>query len=360
MGWPWVALPVPGATGFGYDSAGSRGASNGQPTVESRSLGAIHAVPPAITPRKVIIDVDPGIDDAVALAMALFDPRLEVVAVTAVGGNVGADQATANLQALVGFLDPPRLPRLGIADDGAALPEKPYSIHGADGLGGIDLPRVQLHGGHSSEKVIWECLRAHPREITIIALGPLTNISRVLKRDPSIAELIGDLLICGGTVHASGNATPTADFNFYCDPHAARHVIREPLTKTLVPLETTSQVLLGFEVLDEVPDEFSRAGKVLRGMLSHALRAQRQILGREGICLHDVVALVAATNPELFERTTVAADVETQGELTAGMLVVDRRQIRQWRPNADLLTGCDTAAVQDCILRSLRTAANAT
>jgi inosine-uridine nucleoside N-ribohydrolase len=318
------------------------------------------AVPPILTPRKVILDVDPGIDDAVALTMALFDPRLEVVAVTAVGGNVGATQATANLQAIVGYLDPPRLPRIGNADDGTALPEKPYSIHGADGLGGIELPRVQLHGGHSAEKVIWECLKAHPREITIVALGPPTNISRVLKRDPSIAELIGDLVICGGTVHAAGNATPTAEFNFYCDPAAARHVIREPLTKTLVPLETTAQVLLGFELLAELPDEFSRAGKAVRGMLGHAFRAQRQILGREGICLHDVVALVAVTNPELFERTTVAADVETQGELTAGTLVIDRRQIRQWRPNADLLVGCDAAAVQDCILRSLRTAADAT
>ena len=311
-------------------------------------------------PRKVILDVDPGIDDAVALVMALFDPRLEVVAVTAVGGNVPADQATANLQALVAFLDPPRLPRLGIAADDSCLPERPYSVHGADGLGGVELPRVALHGGHAAEKVIWESLRAHPREITIVALGPLTNVSRVLQRDPEVAALIGELVICGGTVHASGNATPAADFNFYCDPAAARHVIREPVTKTLVPLETSGQVLMGFGLLDQLPDAFSRAGRILRGMLTHAFRAQRQILGCEGIRLHDAVALVAATNPELFERVTVAADVETSGELTAGMLVVDRRQIRQWRPNADLLVSCDVSAVQDCILRALATAADAT
>ncbi len=314
---------------------------------------------PAV-PRKVIIDVDPGIDDAVALAMALFDPRLEVVAVTAVGGNVAPEQATANLQALVAHLDPPRLPRLGIAATDVVLPERPYSLHGADGLGGLEVPRVPLHGGHLSEKVIWECLKAHPREITIVALGPLTNISRVLNRDPSLVELIGDLVICGGTLHATGNATPTADFNFYCDPAAARHVIREPLAKTLVPLETTSQVSLEFSLLDALPDEFSRAGRILRRMLTHAFRAHRQILGSEGIWLHDVVALVAATNPELFERVSVAADVETSGELTAGMLVVDRRQIRQARPNAELLVGCHAAAVHDCILRSFAAAADAT
>ena len=307
-------------------------------------------------PRKVILDIDPGIDDAVALVMALFDPRLEVLAVTATGGNVPAEQATANLQALVGLLDPPRLPRLGLAPADTALPEKPFNMHGADGLGGINLPRAQLHGGHVSEKVIWETLRAHPREITIVALGPLTNLSRVLTRDPSIVELIGEVVIAGGTVQGAGNVTPVVDFNFYCDPRAARHVVREPVTKTLVPLETTGQVIFGFDLLDQLPDDSSRAGDILRRMLPHAFRAHRQLLGSEGISMHDVVALVAVTNPELFERTTVAADVETGGELTAGMLVVDRRTVRQWRPNLDLLVNCDVPAVKDWILRGLAVA----
>ena len=311
-------------------------------------------------PRKLIIDCDPGIDDAVALTMALFDPRLEVVAVTAAGGNVAAEQATANLQALVAFLDPPRLPRIGAASADAVLHSRPYSMHGADGLGGLDLPRVPLHGGHVSEKVIWECIKAHPREVTIVALGPLTNISRVLKRDPGIAELIGSLVICGGTSQASGNATPVADFNFFCDPAAARHVVGEPLTKTLVPLETTSKVIYDLDLLDRLPREFSRAGKILRPMLTHAFRAQRQLLGCEGILLHDVAALVAATDPELFERETVAADVETAGDLTAGMLVIDRRRNRTWRPNTDLLVGCDAVGVRDRVLRSLVTAGDVT
>jgi len=311
-------------------------------------------------PRKLIIDADPGIDDAVAITMALFDPRLEVVAVTAVGGNVAAEQATANLQSLVAHLDPPRLPRVGVAAADVPLPERPWSMHGADGLGGAELPRVPLHGGHLAEKVICECVRAHPREVTIVTLGPLTNVSRALRRDPAIAELIGSLVICGGTLHAQGSATPAADFNFYCDPAAARHVLHEPVAKTLLPLETSSQVVLEFGLLDELPDDFSRAGKILRRMLAHSFRAHRQILGSEGIWLHDVVALVAAAHPELFERTTVAADVETAGELTAGMLVVDRRPVRQWRPNVDLLVGCDPRAVRDRLLRGLHAAADAT
>ena len=310
--------------------------------------------------RKVILDLDPGIDDAVAIAMALFDPRLEIVAMTATGGNVPPEQATANLQSIVALLDPPRLPRLGIAPTDTAFPEKPFNLHGPDGLGSIDLPRVPLHGGHSFEKVIWEAIHAHPREITFIALGPLTNLSRVLARDPSIVELIGEVIIAGGTLHGAGNVSPVVDFNFYCDPRAARHIVREPVTKTLVPLETSGQVAFGFDLLDQLPAESSRAGWLLRRMLPHTFRAHRQLLGSEGICLHDVVALVAATNPELFEHATVAADVETSGDLTAGMLVVDRRNVRQWRPNLDVLVHCDAEAVQDCILRGLAAAARGT
>ena len=325
---------------------------------------AIHhdadSIMPLPVPRKVILDVDPGIDDAVVLAMALFDPRLDVLAVTAAGGNVMPEQATGNLQAIVAYLDPPRLPRIGIAPTDVALPEKPFNMHGPDGLGGIDLPRAQLHGGHVAEKVMWETIRANPREVTILALGPLTNLSRLLRRDPSIAEIIDRVIISGGTVHGGGNVTPVADLNFYCDPPAARHVIREPMTKSLVPLETTSQVTLEFDFLEQLPDETSRAGLLLRRMLPHTFRAHRQLLGSEGVCLHDVVVLVAATNPELFERSAIAADVETVGDLTAGMLVIDRRQIRQQRPNADLFVNCDVPAIKDCILRSLATAAAAT
>ncbi len=315
---------------------------------------------PPVATRKLIIDCDPGIDDAVALAIALFDPRLELLAVTAAAGNVPAERATANLQALVSFLDPPRLPRVGAASPDTILPPRPASVHGPDGLGGLELPRVPLHGGHPSEKVIWETIKAHPREVTILALGPLTNLSRVLKRDPGIGELIGAVVACGGTVHAAGNATAAADFNFFCDPAAARHVVGEPLTKTLVPLETTGQVVYGFDLLERLPPEYTRAGKLLRPMLAHAFRAQRQLLGNEGIRLHDLAALVAVTNPELFERESVVADVETAGELTAGMLVVDRRSHRRRRPNTDLLVGCDAEAVRDCVLRGLAAAGEAT
>lgn len=310
--------------------------------------------------RKVILDVDPGIDDAVAVAMALFDPRLDVLAITAAGGAVSAAQATANVQAIVTLLDPPRLPRLGTAPADAGPFEVPWNLHGGDGLGGLDLPRVQLHGAHPSEKVIAETLRAHPREVTILALGPLTNLSRALRRDPALAEIVGDVVVCGGTVGGRGTVTAVADFNFHADPVAARHVVREPFPKTIVPIDTASAVALGFDLLDRLPDVFSRVGRLVRHILPQAFRAQRQLLGSESACLPEVVSLVAATNPELFERTDAVVDVETGGELTSGMLVVDRRQVRRGPANADILVGCDAVGVKDCILRAIAAAAAAT
>ena len=311
-------------------------------------------------PRKVILDVDPGIDDAVALAIALFDPRLDVLAVTATGGNVDPAQATANARTIVGLLDPPRLPRIGVAASDVLLPDRGPSVHGPDWLGGADLPQARLHGGHPSEKVILETVKAHPGEVTILALGPLTNLARMIAREPSLAELVGEVVISGGTAFGRGSTTPVADFNFFANPAAARYVVREPLTKTLVPLETTSQVVLGFDLLEQLPDESSRAGAMLQRVLPHAFRAHRQLLGTEGICLHDVVTLVSLLHPELFERTTVGADVETSGELTTGMLVVDHRSSNRWKRNVDLLVEVDASAVRDCILRGIAQAARST
>jgi inosine-uridine nucleoside N-ribohydrolase len=307
--------------------------------------------------KKVILDVDPGIDDAIALTMALFDPQLEVVAVTATGGNVPPDQATRNVQAIIEQLDPPRWPRIGLAsmpDDG--LPANRTHIFGSDGLGNSNFTEAELHHRHPAEKVLCDEIHAAPEEITIIALGPLTNICRAFQRDPKLQSAIGQIVIQGGAVGGPGDITPAAEFNIFSDPLAARRVFRSPTTKTLVPLDGTRQVVFTYDLLDQLPDDTSRAGRFLRKLLPFLFRSHRQALGVEGIQLHDVVALVAALHPELFEIEMTAGDVETSGELTKGATVFDRRRRTEWRPNLALATGIDTVAVADCILRGLSAA----
>jgi purine nucleosidase len=311
--------------------------------------------------RKLLLDVDPGIDDAVAMCLAMFDPQVEVVAVTAVAGNVSADQATRNVQAIIEHLDPPRWPRIGVASmPEFGLPERDIRLHGPDGLGGAQFQLSELQHRHPSEKVICDEVRAAPGQVTIVALGPLTNLARALARDPSLGEIIGQIVMMGGTLTGRGNITPAADFNVYCDPESARAVFRSSAaTKTLVPIEVTNQVTFGYDLLDKLPDDDCRVGRFLRKVLPYVFRTYRQDLGYESICLNDAVALVAALHPELFEVELAAADVELSGELTRGATVFDRRRVRHWRTNIAVATKVDLAAAQDCILRGLASAGHA-
>ncbi|MEX2115035.1 MAG: nucleoside hydrolase [Pirellulales bacterium] len=310
--------------------------------------------------KKILLDVDPGIDDAVALCLALFDPDVEVVAVTAVAGNVSAEQATRNVQAVIEQLDPPRWPRIGVATQPEfGLPTRTTHAHGADGLGNSNFQVSELQHRHLSEKLICDEVRAAPGEVTIVALGPLTNIARAFARDPALPELIDQIVIMGGTLHGQGNITPAAEFNIFCDPASARAVFRAPGTKTLVPLDVTRQVSFGYDLLDKLPDDRTRAGRFLRKILPHSFRSYRLELGYENIWLHDAVAYVAALRPEWFEIEMAAGDVELIGELTTGATVFDQRRVREWRANIALATKVDPAQVGTFVLAGLLAAGEA-
>ena len=288
-------------------------------------------------PKKVILDVDPGIDDAMVLCLALFDPSVEVIAATSTGGNVTPQVASKNLHAIVEYLDPPRLPRIGFgteADD--VLPVFGRYVHGIDGLGGTDLPKVSLLTQHPAEKVICDAIRSAPEEVTIISLAPLTNIARAFQRDPELPQLVDRLVIMGGTLNVAGNITPAAEFNIYCDPVAARQVFQSPCTKTLVPLDVTNQITFTLGNVDQLPSESTKIGHFLRSILMPAFRAYRQRFGLEGIHIHDIVTYMAAIHPEFFTTKEVAGKVETIGELTRGMTVFDRRRVPEWQSNMEV------------------------
>jgi len=307
--------------------------------------------------RKVVIDLDPGIDDAVALVMALFDPRLEVIAVTAVAGNVSAEQSTRNLQSLIELLDPPRWPRLGAAAADDSPPVHGRMVHGTNGLADIELPCAELHHVAPAEKVIADAIRSAPNEVTVVTLGPLTNLARTLQRDPGLINILGQAVISGGAINVPGNITPAAEFNFHANPLAARQVIRPPFTKTLVPLNITRQVMLGFEFLEHLPSADTKVGDLLHRLLSHLFRAFRHEFGLEGIHLADAVTLLAAAEPDAFGMEMTAIDVETQGELTLGATIADQRSARQWRANTAVVTEIDRVQTTDMILRCLSHAA---
>ena len=307
--------------------------------------------------RKVIIDCDPGIDDAIVLCMALFDPRLEVVAVTAVAGNVSAHQASRNVQTIIEQLDPPRLPRVGVACEIEDAPATDgTALHGTDGLGNVGFRTSELHHQHPSEKIICDEVHAAEDEVTVLCLGPLTNLARALKRDPDLCTMISQVVIAGGSVGVGGSITPAAEFNMYYDSVSARSVFRSAMTKTLVPLDVTREVALTFDVLEELPAETTKAGSFLRKVMPFAFRAHHQVLGQEGFRLPAALALLAIVQPELFHTAEMAGDVETRGDLTKGATVFDRRAKMLWRPNMEVAIDVDAVAAKDCIVRGLTAA----
>jgi inosine-uridine nucleoside N-ribohydrolase len=304
--------------------------------------------------RKIIIDCDPGVEDAVALAVALFDPRIEVSAITGVAGEVQAEQATQNIQAVIEHLDPPRFPRVGAASPNEAAPmvETP-KMSGEDGLAGQAWHVPQLVHQHSSEKILCDELRTDPEMTTIVCLGPLTNIARAFQRDSSLANTVGRIIMLGGSVNGIGNVTPAAEFNMYYDAPSARQIFRSPTTKTLVPLDVTRAVTFGLDIINELPSESTRPGAFLRKLLTHSFRAHRQVFALEGIYLHATVALMVAIHPELFEMRDMCGDVEVHGELTAGATIFDRRPENRPRANMEVAIDVDANAVRDAVVRGL-------
>ncbi|MCG8449246.1 MAG: nucleoside hydrolase [Pirellulales bacterium] len=306
--------------------------------------------------RKVLLDVDPGIADAMALCLALSNPQLEVVGVTATGGNVTPRQASRNVQTIVEQLDPDRSPRIGAADLDQPLRTDGRQLCGTDGLCGADLRFAELHHRHPSVKVMADAIRSAPGEVTIIAGGPLSNVASLLQREPDLATQVGHLIIVGGTLHGPGDVTAAAEFNIYCDAEAARLVFHSPVTKTLLPLCVTSTVVLDYALLDQLTAGSTNAARVLQAILPGAFRAFRQRLGLEGIYAAEAVAVVSVLHAELLETDRFYGDVETAGGLTHGATVLDRRRIRPHQPNMDVAVQIDSSAAIDCILRGLQKA----
>ncbi len=305
--------------------------------------------------RKIIIDCDPGIDDAIAICMALFDPRLEVLAITATAGTVAANQSTSNVNAIVDQLDPTRHPRIGKA---TTLEDAPVAsdlhLNGDDGLGGCGIEGGGRQHLLPSEKVIAELLRANPHEITLVCLGPLTNLARLCQHYAAAIPLIDKVVISGGSVSYPGNASPVAESNMFFDPTSAEEVFASATTKSLVPLDVVSKIKFGVELLEQLPAKYTRAGSLLHRLMPFAFRAAHQHLGRELIPLQDATTLLAVLEPDLFQWKMMASRVETKGELTYGATVFDQRLRPDWPINMEVAVDVEAEDAKSMLVRSLR------
>lgn len=287
--------------------------------------------------RRVLVDCDPGVDDALALAMGFASSRLRCVAVTTGHGNVSARLAYRNARRLVAFLrahldrpgpEVPVHPGAALALDGSRLNRgESRMIHGADGLGamfGRKSRLLPLRRGSSTPA--WEVIVERARELgpalTIVTLGPLTNLALALRRAPDALARVRRIVVMGGAARMPGNATPAAEFNVYCDPRAAAEVFSSGLPVTMVGLDVTRRALLRV-------DELAGGGSfraALRDLVRTYARFAKARRGADAVTLHDPLALAVAMKPGLVKTRRCRVDVEAGGGLARGMTLVDLRE----------------------------------
>jgi inosine-uridine nucleoside N-ribohydrolase len=309
-----------------------------------------------------MIDLDPGVGDAFAAVLALLDPELDVLALTATAGAVSGGIATRNLQAIVANLDPPKWPRFGAAMSPALLSDAGQAksqplldaLYGPTGLGDMEVVVPELHHRHESSKVLIDVVRDNPHQVILLTLGPLSNVVAACERAPDFLGLLRGLVCLGGSIDAGGDITAAAEMNIYLNPEAARMVLASPEAKTLVPLDVTNRVVMTYEQFQRISDAGIPAAAFLRKLLPFSFRAHHQFLGMEGIWLREVVALAAVARPSLFRMQPLEVDVETHGELTRGMTVFERRPQHQTRASANVAVEVDAQGVIDYVTQLLR------
>jgi pyrimidine-specific ribonucleoside hydrolase len=285
----------------------------------------------------IILDCDPGHDDAVALLLALASPTLEVIGVTTVGGNARLDRVTENALRILALAGRPDVPVAA----GAAQPLRgplhtaPH-VHGDSGLDGPALPPA-LSTVVSDDAVSFTArlLRGAPAPVTLVPTGPLTNIALLLERHPEIRSRIAGICLMGGSM-TEGNITPSAEFNIWVDPEAADIVFRSGLPLTMMGLDVTHQALVLEAEYGEWARTGGRASVLVAGLLEYFQAFHERVYGWSGTPIHDAVAVAHLAHPGLVTTSPYPVSIELDGTLTRGRTVVDRRGVTGAPVNASV------------------------
>ncbi len=298
-----------------------------------------------MTPRPIIIDTDPGQDDAVALLLALAcEDALDVLGVTAVAGNVPLRLTARNariVRELAGRLEVPVY--AGAEKPLLRAPVSAEAVHGATGLDGPALPEpsLPLAEGHAVDFIVATLRAYRPGAVTLATLGPLTNIALAFAKAPDVIARVRELVMMGGAWSEGGNITPCAEFNIYADPHAAAAVFASGVPITVLPLDVTHRALTTRARLERLRGLGNRAGVVVAEMLAFYERFDVAKYGSDGAPLHDPCVIAWLLAPGLFDGREVNVEVETASPLTLGMTVVDWWGVSGRAPNARFIRQID-------------------
>ena len=307
-------------------------------------------------PRKIIIDTDPGQDDAVAILLALASPEIEVLGITCVAGNVPLPLTHKNARIICELAGRPDVPVFAGCD--RPMQRKLVTaehVHGKTGLDGIALPDpvMPLQDQHAVDFLIETLRREDPGTVTLVPIGPLTNIATAMQRAPDIIPRIQQIVLMGGAYFEVGNITPAAEFNIYVDPEAADIVFRSGVDITVLPLDVTHKALVTKARNDAFRALGTRVGTAVAEMTDFFERFDLEKYGSDGAPLHDPCVIGWLLAPHLFSGRRINVEVETQSPLTLGMTVADWWRVTDRKPNAFFVGDLDAGHFFDLLTERL-------
>jgi purine nucleosidase len=307
--------------------------------------------------RRIILDTDPGIDDAVAILLALAArEELEVRGIVAVAGNLPLSETERNTRRICEFAGRPEIPvYAGCARPLAGPLTNAAAIHG-DTLGEsleVAEPAAPLQTQHGVDFIIEVVRAAEPGSVTLCAIGPLTDIAMALVKAPDISALIGEIVVLGGAAFELGNITPAAEFNIHADPHAAHVVLGSGVPITMIPLDVTHQVLSTPPRLSALRELPNRCGPAVARLLDQFEESRTGRFGTRGMALHDPCAIAFLLQPDLFQGRKVNVAIETASPLTVGMTIVDWWGVTDRPVNANFMTEVDAARLYELLAEKL-------
>ena len=310
-----------------------------------------------MSPRKIILDCDPGQDDAVALFLAMSSPdELEILGITCVAGNVPLNLTQRNARMMCDIAGVSDLPvYAGCSRPMMREPVTAEHIHGRTGVDGVDIfePATPLQESHAVDFIIAALLAADEASVTLVPTGPLSNIATAIEREPALLQYVDEIVLMGGAMRESGNRSPSAEFNILVDPHAADIVFKCGRPIMVMGLDVSHQVLSTRERVSRIKALGNPVADATAGMLSFFHRHDTKKYGSEGAPLHDPCTVAYLLKPELFESKPCNVSIETESELTMGHTAVDFWHVTDRPVNSSWVHSVDADGFYDLLIERL-------